>query len=140
MVAERCTVDLADYSYEKHHFTFLEVLKWAFVEPPAHEYSLPEFSGKIIAYGILGSCGRLHLKALADTPLAPDELWDIAGDGETVKKPEFERLAKDDLVIVFPLFVSIKTPCPQMSMSEVVDFLRDTNYKETVARVREALG
>ncbi|MDR3310418.1 MAG: glycosyltransferase family 2 protein [Oscillospiraceae bacterium] len=58
--------------------------------------------GKVVAYGALGVRGRRFLPLLDGTGFEPDELWDVRGDGMAVKQPDFERLTRDDLVIIFP--------------------------------------
>jgi hypothetical protein len=83
------------------------------------EHTPIKVSGKKIAYGVLGIRGKRFLNFLYGTVYEPDELWDIAGDGESVKKPDFERLTKDDLVIVFPRDIEIKTPCPQLRWADI---------------------
>jgi hypothetical protein len=71
-----------------------------------HE-GLPEKPmGRVVAWGVLGKRGRQLLPALKNTPLEPTELWDAAGDGIAVKKPEPEGLGAEDLVLIMPKFES----------------------------------
>jgi glycosyltransferase involved in cell wall biosynthesis len=60
-------------------------------------------AGRLIAWGALGERGRRLLPFIAGTMLEPDELWDIAGDGISVKRPEPGSLDADDLVLVLPI-------------------------------------
>lgn len=63
------------------------------------------YSGRIIAWGALGRRGRRWLPWLKGTAFEPTELWDAAGDGKTIKKPNPKSLTNDDLVLVMPLHV-----------------------------------
>ncbi|OXS55874.1 hypothetical protein B1A99_21860 [Cohnella sp. CIP 111063] len=58
--------------------------------------------GRMIGYGALGKLAVSWIPLLKNTPLEPTELWDISGDGESVKRPDFGSLGKDDTVLVFP--------------------------------------
>ena len=60
-------------------------------------------ANRIIGYGVLGKQARILLPYLENSRLQPTELWDIAGDGNIVKKPDFESLNENDLVYVFPV-------------------------------------
>jgi glycosyltransferase involved in cell wall biosynthesis len=62
----------------------------------------PKPAGRIVAWGALGTRGRRFLPHLAGTPLEPDELWDAAGDGAEIKKPDTSGLGAGDLVLVLP--------------------------------------
>jgi glycosyltransferase involved in cell wall biosynthesis len=100
------------------------------------EYLVPrhvpvKVSGKIIAYGVLGLRGKKYIEFLYGTPYEPDELWDMAGDGERVKKPDFERLTKDDLVIVFPKGLTLETPCPTLGFNEMLEYIFPVILEET---------
>jgi glycosyltransferase involved in cell wall biosynthesis len=59
-------------------------------------------SGSIIAWGALGNCGKIFLPYLGGTMFEPDELWDMAGDGNKVKKPAPDMLSPNDFVIICP--------------------------------------
>ena len=56
--------------------------------------------GRIIAWGVLGEYGTSLLPFLKGTILEPNELWDSAGDGMAVKKPNLDSLTADDIVLV----------------------------------------
>jgi hypothetical protein len=60
-------------------------------------------TGRVIAWGALGIRGKKMIPALCGSPLEPDELWDIAGDGTIIKKPDSFSLGKEDLVLVLPI-------------------------------------
>ncbi len=63
----------------------------------------PTPKGRIIGYGALGKAAGKLLPLLRGTNLEPSELWDIAGDGAEVKKPDFASLSDDDMLLVFPV-------------------------------------
>ena len=63
-------------------------------------YHLPK--GRVIAWGAMGRQAKVVLPVLEGTPLEPTELWDIAGDGTVVKKPDVDSLTENDLVLVVP--------------------------------------
>ena len=60
-------------------------------------------NGRIIAWGALGRNASFLLPLLVGSELEPDELWDLAGDGQFVTKPEVEKLRSDDLVLIMPV-------------------------------------
>lgn len=55
---------------------------------------------RIIGYGALGKNAQKYLPLLADTEYQPTELWDINGDGLSVRKPDFQSLRSDDIVLI----------------------------------------
>jgi len=55
-----------------------------------------------IGYGAKGYMAKTLLPMFINTQFEPTELWDIAGDGTEIKKPDFKSLTGDDLVIIFP--------------------------------------
>jgi len=59
-----------------------------------------EGGGRVIAWGALGSYGKILLDYVKGTAVEPNELWDLRGDGETVKKPDKTSLTPDDTVLV----------------------------------------
>ena len=60
-------------------------------------------SGRIIAWGTIGKNATTILELLRGSDLVPDELWDLAGDGIKVKKPNVADLKDDDLILVLPI-------------------------------------
>lgn len=64
---------------------------------------------RIIAWGILGQRGRTLLQHLRGTVLAPDELWDMAGDDRIIKKPNIDELTSNDVVLLFPAKIDAAT-------------------------------
>ncbi|MDR3310785.1 MAG: glycosyltransferase family 2 protein [Oscillospiraceae bacterium] len=74
--------------------------------------------GKIIAYGALGKSAANLLPLLDGTALSPAELWDKAGDGAAVRKPDFAALTARDTVLVLPASAAV--------VAEVSDALADS--------------
>ena len=72
-----------------------------FFPVPQSDIAVP--SGRIIAWGALGRRGKVIVPYLRGTKLAPTELWDIAGDGAAVMKPDVKSLTENDLVLILPL-------------------------------------
>jgi hypothetical protein len=66
------------------------------------DFPLKKIPKRIIGYGAMGKVATRLLPNLKGTLLEPDILWDISGDGATVKKPDFGSLGADDLLLVFP--------------------------------------
>ena len=68
----------------------------------------PNEMGSIIGYGALGKSGRKLIPELVNTPLEPNQLWDISanpGDmvcGIPVSLPKFENLTSSEVFLVFP--------------------------------------
>jgi glycosyltransferase involved in cell wall biosynthesis len=61
-----------------------------------------KLDGRIIAWGALGYNASKYLPYLKDSKFEPTELWDIAGDGVKVKKPNIESLSENDIVLILP--------------------------------------
>lgn len=87
---------------------------------------IPDVSKKrIIGYGALGKVAKTFLPFLQHSPLKPTELWDITGDGDIVKNPDFSNLSINDVVLVFPISEQVleevkqSSPCDVYSASEV---------------------
>ncbi|MDR3295834.1 MAG: glycosyltransferase [Clostridiales Family XIII bacterium] len=57
---------------------------------------------RVIGYGVLGKYGRKLLPHYMGTAYEPYVLWDKNGDGERVRRPDFDDLSETDLIIVFP--------------------------------------
>ena len=68
---------------------------------PGEEWQ--ENSGRIIGYGSMGKMAAYLIPQLKGTKLEPTEYWDMHGDGKEVKKPEFNTIEDNDLIIVFPI-------------------------------------
>jgi glycosyltransferase involved in cell wall biosynthesis len=98
---------------------------------------------RIIGYGALGKVAAGLLPRLAGTPLAPTELWDIAGDGITVKKPDFSSLLADDLVLIFPVGKIenelrksfYDAPCEIMYHHDIMEWLADWKYGNILSMI-----
>ncbi len=71
--------------------------------------------GRIIAWGVLGKRGRRLLPGLKGTPFEPAELWDAAGDGVAVKKPDPASLGPDDLVFILPVKGIAEKICAELA-------------------------
>jgi len=65
-------------------------------------YEIEKPLGRVIGYGAMGKLASLYLPVLMGTPLEPTELWDVKGDGNAVKRPDFGSLRKEDMLLVFP--------------------------------------
>jgi len=59
-------------------------------------------NGRIVGYGALGKAAANLLPRLKGTKFEPSDLWDIAGDGVTVKTPDFSSLNEKDTLLAFP--------------------------------------
>ncbi len=55
---------------------------------------------RIIGYGALGKNAQKYLPLLADSEYQPTELWDLNGDGLSVRTPDFKSLQSDDIVLI----------------------------------------
>ncbi len=64
--------------------------------------SIPEFRSRIIGYGALGGAAKYLLPELEGSSFECTELWDISGDGRHVKRPAFNTLTHDDLLLILP--------------------------------------
>ncbi|MCW3795113.1 glycosyltransferase family 2 protein [Paenibacillus sp. LS1] len=91
---------------------------------------IPDLSKKrIVGYGVLGKIAKTLLPLLQHSQLEPTELWDISGDGDIVKKPDFSSLSENDAVLVFPTSEQVledveqSSPCVVYSASEVQYFV-----------------
>ena len=62
---------------------------------------------RVIGYGALGKEANKIIPQLINTEWEPTELWDINGDGISIKKPELKSLTEDDILLVFPKTLSI---------------------------------
>jgi len=60
-------------------------------------------NGRVIGYGAMGKAASNLIPLLIDTNLEPDELWDIRGDGRVIKKPDFDTLKRNDILLFFPV-------------------------------------
>ena len=67
---------------------------------------LPPYN-RVIAWGVLGNIAQKNITAFNGTPFEPSVLWDKAGDGITVKKPDVTSLHKDDLVFIVPIRIGV---------------------------------
>lgn len=74
---------------------------------------------RVIAYGALGKLAGSILPQLAGTVLEPQLYWDMGADtdskflGNSVTKPKFDELEKDDIIMVLP------------KSAEILHFVRD---------------
>jgi glycosyltransferase involved in cell wall biosynthesis len=84
------------------------------------------YKGRIIGYGALGKNAAKLLPHFKGTNMQPHELWDAAGDGLDVKRPDFTSLCPEDLLLVFPhsekLLMEIKSKavCRVLSWREII--------------------
>ncbi|MDR1914110.1 MAG: glycosyltransferase family 2 protein [Clostridiales bacterium] len=80
----------------KYLFTaiMLSVLNIEFEEAPL---------GRVIGYGALGRMAKRLLPCLNATKWRPTELWDKAGEGTDILKPDFASLADKDTILLFPI-------------------------------------
>jgi len=95
-----------------------------------HNYTkLNKKSSRIIAWGVLGYRGKQLLPLMQGTDLTPTELWDAAGDGESIKLPAPQTLTQNDLVLIIPhknedMLNEVKiSGASVMSYDEVLSFL-----------------
>lgn len=87
---------------------------------------LKTYYKRIIGYGVLGKRGKKFLPVLKNTTFEPTELWDKNGDGITVKKPDFDSLTKDDLVIIFPIHLDLDCNSEKLYIDDIIiDLLKD---------------
>ena len=93
--------------------------------------------GRVIAWGVLGKRANRLLPLLKDTDLDPTELWDIAADGVSVKKPNINELTAEDTILVLPLgitndIVSIlkDISCSVISSEEVLTYIASIRYPQ----------
>ena len=91
---------------------FSSVEKWLLNEQIVNMPEIPK--GRIIGYGALGKNADKFLPVLKRTPYAPTVLWDGSAhnssvyDGKKVYFPDFERLTKEDLLLVLPSSLEIQ--------------------------------
>jgi glycosyltransferase involved in cell wall biosynthesis len=90
----------------------------------------PTFAGRIIAWGALGKRGHGLLPHLQGTPLEPNELWDAAGDGVEIKKPDPDSLTTDDLVLVLPINDAADAICAALEKTGCAVMLSDDIAKQ----------
>jgi len=97
---------------------------------------------RTIGYGALGKAAQITLPLLKGTQLEPTELWDIAGDGIKVKRPQLETLTKEDRVIVLPFSelheIFSKLPCETISGEQLTPYRdilkKKMNHIDTILR------
>jgi len=96
-------------------------------------------STRVIGWGALGKYAKMIIKNIENTPLQPDEFWDVMGDGEIVKKPEINMLSNHDTVLVLTqlgrntagIVNSIKdTGCKIITSDEIVTYLASKRYPQ----------
>ncbi len=91
--------------------------------------------GRVVAWGALGTRGRRFLSSLNGTIFEPDELWDMNGDGTSVKKPDTARLTVNDTVLIMPARENALEIQEILSGTECSVLMLD-NVMSSVARVR----
>ena len=96
-----------------------------------------EITGRVIYYGAMGKNAIRLLPELKGTVLEPTLLWDIKGDGDIVKKPDFDSLCKDDILLLFLKgnFDDVydnakKTGCLVLNFSEAASVLMPYMYPQ----------
>ena len=91
-----------------------------------------EPKARVIVWGVMGFNGRKLLSRLTGTELQPTELWDKAGDGTLIKKPDVASLSSDDIVIATPymrfdtldMFAELeKSPCIKLTYGDACGIL-----------------
>jgi glycosyltransferase involved in cell wall biosynthesis len=94
--------------------------------------------GRIIAWGAMGKRAGKLLPVFVGTLLEPDELWDAAGDGIKIKKPDTGSLSANDMVIVFPVSEPaeqiyaelVQTGCSIMMRDDIDVFIRSLSFPQ----------
>jgi hypothetical protein len=66
------------------------------------DFPLRKIPKRVVGYGAMGRVATRLIPKIKGTLLEPDVLWDLNGDGETIKKSNFDSLGSDDLLLVFP--------------------------------------
>ena len=85
-----------------------EIIKDVFLDSDSELRDRFTRAKRIIGYGALGKFGQKDLPLIKDTWLCPTVLWDNEADEcefpcvIPLRKPDFDSLSPDDLVIVFP--------------------------------------
>jgi hypothetical protein len=94
---------------------------------------------RIIGYGALGKRAAKLLPLFNDTVLQPTELWDKAGDGRTVQKPDFASLTENDLLICLPTTKAVvddvktqmlKSNAKALYGHDIADFFAQTQFPQ----------
>jgi len=98
--------------------------------------SIPKFSGKVIAYGVLGQRGKRYLHLLNDTSFIPEQLWDINGDNVVVQKPNFSLLKNEDLLVVFPYNLKLDVICHQISFVDLYMNLLSKKHSKALKKIK----
>lgn len=100
-------------------------------------------SDRVIAWGALGKNGRILLPNLNGTLYEPNELWDISGDGVSVKKPDVKTISANDTVLILPsqpianeIEKSLEyTNCTVMTHSDILTYLASIEFPSFYDRV-----
>lgn len=94
-------------------------------------------TGRVIVWGSQGKRGVRFLPLLTDSAIEPTELWDIAGDGINVKKPDLKLISKDDLVLIMPIGdvgekirALIGNTCAVMLSDDIARYLAFNKYRQ----------
>jgi len=97
----------------------------------------PDFnpSRRVIGYGALGKAAEKIIPQLIGTEWEPTELWDINGDGISIKKPELESLTEDDILLVFPKTLSIIREMQEVFESSKATVL----YKQQISEILQGM-
>ena len=103
--------------YKDNFFFIKDIVMSIIFNLPAP--SIPKFSGKVIAYGVLGQRGKRFLHLLNNTSYVPAQLWDMNGDNVVVQKPDFSLLKREDLLIIFPNDLKLDVICHQISFTDL---------------------
>lgn len=98
---------------------FIRAVKNKLLNVPARDIPITSKS-RIIGYGALGKAAIALIPLLKHTPIEPTELWDISGDGEAVKQPDFNSLGEEDIVLIFPKAEQVLSYVKELSASSCV--------------------
>jgi len=100
-------------------------------------YTLSKTYNSIIGYGALGMRGRANIPMLKGTRYEPTEIWDIAGDGVAVKKPDIASLTGNDLVILFPLGLKLdNVNADVIAIDEIISVMAFDLFPELFVNIR----
>jgi glycosyltransferase involved in cell wall biosynthesis len=109
-------------------------------------------TGRIIAFGSLGSIAKRLLPLMEGTPLQPDIFWDKAAssedtayDGSTVVKPDRDQLYNNDVIVCVVKSQNVFSDAKEMAKSRgakilswnyIIDYLADWYYPSLCDGIR----
>jgi len=95
--------------------------------------------GRVIAWGAMGKYGKLVINLLKETSFEPTELWDVLGDGKSIKKPDIKSLTPDDTVLILTQYErntagiiceTKDTGCQIITSSEILTYLASSRFPQ----------